>query len=241
MSIKKVLGYIAISGVMISCNGPNEVKSLNNQLDSVSYAVGMSFGSQLKVNFKEPNYKALEQGMRDYLVDSINLLIEDKEMQNVIRAYFQKKQAEKIKKIEQQTAIKFADNRKAGEDFLEANKSKKGVITTQSGLQYIVLKKGTGATPKLTDRVKIHYHGTTIDGKVFDSTVERKEPYISSAGQFVPGFNEALSLMKVGAKYKVFIPQERAYGSQGRGALIKPFSALVFEIELLEILDKNKR
>jgi len=235
MSIEKILGYIAISGVMISCNGPNDVKSLNNELDSVSYAVGMSFGSQLKVNFDEVNYKILEQGIRDYL-DSTNLLIEDKQMQNVIRAYFDKKQAEKIKKREEENEIKFADNRKAGEDFLEANKSKKGIVTTKSGLQYMILKKGKGTTPKPTDRIKIHYHGTTIDGKVFDSTVERKQPYISAANQFVPGFNEALSLMKVGAKYKVFIPQEIAYGPQRRGALIEPFSALIFEIELLEIL-----
>ena len=101
------------------------------------------------------------------------------------------------------------------------------------------MKEGKGAAPKPTDKIKIHYHGTTIDGKIFDSSVDRKTPFESYANQFVTGFNEALSLMKVGSKYKVFIPQELAYGSQSRGALIQPLSALVFEVELLEILDKK--
>lgn len=132
----------------------------------------------------------------------------------------------------------FGENRKAGEKFLAENKTKEGVKTTDSGLQYIVLKEGKGDTPNPTSKIKIHYHGTTIDGKVFDSTVDKNKPYESKANIFIPGFNEGLSLMKEGAKYRFFIPQEIAYGVQQRGQLIKPFSALIFEVELLEILEK---
>jgi len=243
MNIKKIIAVAIISVSMTSCsNQPKEVKSLNNELDSVSYAVGLSMSMQLKNNFKEVNEDILKQAIQNGL-DSTNLLIEIKDIQKVLGPYFQKKQQELIKerqaKALKEAEVKFADNKKAGEDFLEANKSKEGVITTDSGLQYIVLKEGKGVAPKPTDRIKIHYHGTTIDGQVFDSSVDRKKPYESAANIFVKGFNEALSLMKVGAKYKIFIPQELAYGPQSRGALIKPLSALVFEVELLEILDKK--
>ena len=108
-------------------------------------------------------------------------------------------------------------------------------MTTDSGLQYVILKSGTGEQPVPTSKIKIHYHGTTIDGQVFDSSVDRKEPMESNANQFIPGFNEGLALMNTGAKYRFFIPQDLAYGAQQRGELIKPFSALIFELELLEI------
>ncbi|MCL4134461.1 UNVERIFIED_CONTAM: hypothetical protein GTU68_036576 [Idotea baltica] len=144
---------------------------------------------------------------------------------------------EQQEKAAKDAEVKFGPNRKAGEDFLAENKVKEGVITTDSGLQYVVLKEGNGAQVKPTDKVRIHYHGTTIEGKVFDSTVDRKKPYESAANVFVPGFNEALSLMKVGSKHKVFIPQELAYGVQARGELIPPFSTLIFELEVLDIIE----
>ncbi|MEN8857468.1 MAG: FKBP-type peptidyl-prolyl cis-trans isomerase [Flavobacteriaceae bacterium] len=242
MSIKKVFALMLIATSMISCsNQPKEVTSLNSKVDSVSYAVGLTMSQQLKSNFQEVNEDILLQAIRNGL-DSTNLLIDIKDAQTVIRPYFQKKQQEQAKERQEkalkEAESKYADNKKAGEDFIAANKSKKGVVTTASGLQYIVLKEGKGATPKPTDKIRIHYHGTTIKGEVFDSSVDRKNPYESNANQFITGFNEALSLMKEGAKYKVFIPQELAYGAQQRGALIPPLSALVFEIELLKILDK---
>ena len=107
--------------------------------------------------------------------------------------------------------------------------------TTESGLQYIVLKEGNGASPKATDKVKVHYHGTLLDGTVFDSSVERKEPAEFGVSQVIKGWTEGLQLMNPGAKYKFFIPQDLAYGPQQRGEKIKPFSALVFEVELLEV------
>ena len=112
-------------------------------------------------------------------------------------------------------------------------------MTTASGLQYSVIKKGKGAKPSSNTEVKLHYHGTTIDGKVFDSSVDRSKPYELKVNQFVKGFAEGLQLMNLGAKYKFFIPQELAYGYQDKGPLIKPFSALVFEVELLDILSEK--
>jgi FKBP-type peptidyl-prolyl cis-trans isomerase FklB len=129
-------------------------------------------------------------------------------------------------------------NQKAGEDFLAANKNKPGVVTLPDGLQYEIIKAGTGPKPKAEDEVKCHYHGTTIDGKVFDSSVERGEPANFPVNRVIPGWTEALQLMPVGSKWKLYIPAALAYGERGAGADIKPNSTLIFEVELLEIVKK---
>ncbi|MDO8929879.1 MAG: FKBP-type peptidyl-prolyl cis-trans isomerase, partial [Bacteroidota bacterium] len=137
------------------------------------------------------------------------------------------------------TAISKAEadkNIKAGEEFLAANGSKAGVVTLPSGLQYEIITAGTGSKPTTADQVKCHYHGTTIDGKVFDSSVERGEPAVFPVGNVIPGWTEALQLMPVGSKWKLFIPAALAYGERGAGADIKPNSTLIFEVELLEIV-----
>ena len=158
------------------------------------------------------------------------------------RNFFQKKQfeqqekqkAEAIKKVEQE----FADVKSEGVEYLEVNRSKESVQTTESGLQYIVLKEGSGDKPKANSKVKVHYHGTSIDGTVFDSSVDRGEPSEFFANQVIKGWTEGLQLMKVGSKFKFFIPQELAYGAFPRqGGPIKPFSALIFEVELLDIIE----
>lgn len=128
----------------------------------------------------------------------------------------------------------YAPNKKAGEMFLAENTKKAGVITTASGLQYEVIKKGTGKIPTLTDKVKVDYHGTLIDGTVFDSSVDRKEPITFPVTGVIKGWTEALQLMPVGSKYKIYVPQDLAYGETDRGQ-IKPFSMLIFEVELLAI------
>jgi FKBP-type peptidyl-prolyl cis-trans isomerase FklB len=236
MKINKVFAVIVLAASMISCsNQQKEVTSLTSKVDSVSYAIGLTMSMQLRSNFKEVNEEVLLQAIRNGL-DSTNLLIEMKDAQAVIRPYFQNKQQAKAAQEAKEVETKFGENKKAGEEFLKANKFKKGVITTASGLQYIVLKEGKGAKPKATSKVKVHYHGTTLNGEDFDSTIERKKPYELGVQQFVKGFGEGLQLMKVGAKYKFFIPQELSYKERSRGPLIKPFSALVFEVELLNII-----
>lgn len=137
--------------------------------------------------------------------------------------------------IKKKTAEKqFGENKKAGEQFLAENKSKEGVVTTESGLQYKVIKAGKGDIPKATDRVKVHYKGTLIDGTEFDSSYGRNEPAIFGASQVIKGWTEALTLMPVGSKWELYIPQELAYGERNTGN-ITPFSTLIFEVELLGI------
>ena len=149
------------------------------------------------------------------------------EAQTYLQTTMQKLQAKKME-------ILYGANKTAGEAFLASNKTKPGVVTTASGLQYEVITKGTGPLPTADSRVKVHYHGTLVDGTVFDSSVQRKEPAVFGVSQVIPGWTEALKLMPVGSKYKLYIPQELAYGSNDQG-LIKPFSMLIFEVELLSI------
>jgi FKBP-type peptidyl-prolyl cis-trans isomerase FklB len=239
MRILKSLVVIVAVASLTSCKGQKaDVKSLETEIDSASYALGMDMAIKVKANFEEAKTDLFLQGYKNGM-DSTNLLIPEKDLNNFLREFFQKQQMAKQQEAQEKAAkeaeAKFADVKKAGEDFLAVNKTKEGVITTESGLQYIILKEGTGERPLPTSKIKIHYHGTTIDGEVFDSSVDRNQPMESNANQFIPGFNEGLSLMNTGAKYKFFIPQELAYGSQQRGELIKPFSALIFELELLEI------
>jgi FKBP-type peptidyl-prolyl cis-trans isomerase FklB len=233
MRVLKSLAIFTVVATMASCgNQKADVKSLETEIDSASYALGMDMAVKIKANFDEANTDLFLQGYRNG-ADSTNLLIEQKDLSNFLRGFFKKQQTEKRSK---DAEAKFGAVRKAGEDFLAENGVKEGVVTTDSGLQYIVLKEGKGDKVLPTDKIKIHYHGTTIDGEVFDSTVEKNKPYESNANQFIKGFNEGLTLMNKGAKYKIFIPQGLGYGAQQRGELIKPFSALVFEVEILDII-----
>jgi FKBP-type peptidyl-prolyl cis-trans isomerase len=241
MRIVKNLVTVAVIGTLFSCgNQVKEVKSLENELDSVSYAVGLSMSGQLKSNFSEVNKAILSQGIRNGL-DSTDMLIDAKDIQKVLSGYFQKKQQAQMKEkqaaAEKEAAAKFAENKKKGEDFLADNKSKAGVKTTASGIQYIVMTEGSGEKPAgPNSKVKVHYHGTNLEGKVFDSSVDRGTPSDFGLNQVIKGWTEGVQLMNEGSKYKFFIPQELAYGAQQRGSDIKPFSTLIFEIELLEVI-----
>ena len=231
MSIIRNTLAVLVIGTLFSCeNQVKEVKSLETELDSVSYAVGLSMSSQLKNGFEDVNKEILIQAIRNGL-DSTNLLLDSKDIQKTIQTYFQKKQEENKKK----ELAKFEVYKKEGIAFLEANKTQEGVKTTKSGLQYSVLKEGKGKKAKTTDRVKVHYHGTTVDGTVFDSSVDRGTPSEFGVTQVIKGWTEGLQLMNVGSKYKFFIPQELAYGENPRPGIIKPYMALIFEVELLDI------
>lgn len=170
--------------------------------------------------------KLIKQGLINGMKGS-NIQMTAEEAQTYLNATMQKLQE---KRMQEQNG----PNKAAGEVFLKENAKKAGVVTTASGLQYEVIKKGTGALPNDSSRVKVHYHGTLIDGTVFDSSVDRGEPAVFGVNQVIKGWTEALKLMPVGSKYKLYIPQELAYGSQSMGN-IKPFSALIFEVELIGI------
>ena len=274
MKLTKILAAAVVTLSIVSCgNSQFETKkSLATEIDSVSYSLGLDMANKIKTNFDDIDQGLFVQGFKNGM-DSTNLLVESKDINNILRSFFQKKQQEKMKepqfnnickgkqeskdinnvlraffqkrqeeKMKEQQALQskkaeaeFGDYKKAGEDFLAENKTKDGVKTTASGLQYIVLKEGNGDAPTATSRVKVHYHGTLTDGTVFDSSVDRGEPTEFGVNQVIKGWTEGLQLMKPGAKYKFFIPQDLAYGAQQRGATIKPFSALVFDVELLEV------
>jgi len=185
---------------------------------------GLMGDSTLKVDID-----LIKQGLVNGLKGS-SIQMTAKDAQEYLQVSMQKLQAEKM-------ASQFGPNKATGEKFLAENAKKAGVITTASGLEYEILKKGTGPIPTDSSTVKVHYHGTLIDGTVFDSSVDRKEPAEFPVNQVIKGWTEALKLMPVGSKFKLYVPQELAYGSADRGA-IKPFSMLIFEVELLSIEKK---
>ena len=194
-------------------------------MDKVSYALGLSIGN----NFQNSGINDLQiedfvKGLKDILGGQTPEISYD-EAKQVINDYFMKLQKEK-----------FEINKKAGEEFLNINEGKAGVVTVPSGLQYQVLQKGEGPKPTASDKVKCHYHGTLINGTVFDSSVQRGEPAVFGVSQVIPGWVEALQLMPVGSKWRLFIPSDLAYGEHGAGEAIEPNSALVFDVELLDIV-----
>jgi FKBP-type peptidyl-prolyl cis-trans isomerase len=205
-----------------------ELKTLEEQ---AAYAIGLDIGKSIVADGAELNPDLVARGILDAMKKAKPLMTED-EIKTAVTAYGEQmrtKAAEKAKAAGEK-------NMKDGATFLATNKAKKGVKTTKSGLQYEVLKAGDGPSPKATDVVKVHYHGTLTDGKVFDSSVERKEPAEFPVNRVIAGWTEALQLMKVGDKYKLVIPSDLAYGKSGTpGGPIPPNAVLVFEVELLEI------
>jgi FKBP-type peptidyl-prolyl cis-trans isomerase FklB len=199
--------------------------TLKNEVDSVSYAIGLSVAKFYKqANLTNINTAMLIKAIND--VKNNGKLVMNEEQANTCMANFMHKAQEE----------RSAGNKKIGEEFLAANKNKPGVVTLPSGLQYMVIKEGNGPKPGPTDKVKVHYHGTLIDGRVFDSSVDRGQPIELSVNGVIPGWTEALQLMPVGSKWKLFIPSNLAYGDQQAGPLITPGSTLIFEVELLDII-----
>jgi len=241
MKVIKFLVIITLVSTVLSCNNQGVTKkSLKNDVDTVSYALGMDIAKKLKVNFSEVDKDLFMQGVVSG-IDSTDILLDPEKVNEIIRLFFQKRQAE-VRKKKQEEALKkveaeFGDAKKAGEKFLEENKTKKGVKVTESGLQYIILKEGKGDKPSATSSVKVHYKGMLVDGTVFDSSVDKGMPSTFAVNRVIKGWTEGLQLMSVGSKYKFFIPQELAYGAFPRkGGKIPPFAPLIFEVELLEIV-----
>jgi len=238
--MKKVTLLAIASVTLFACGGGGEKTanvSLTSNIDSVSYAIGTSQAKGLMAQVPELNVAAFMKGYND-VVDSSDLKITDADAQLILQAFGQKKQAEAAVAQQADQEAMYGNVKEDGLKFLEENKSKEGVQVTASGLQYIVLEEGSGSQPTATSNVEVHYHGTTPDGTVFDSSVDRGESISFPLNQVIAGWTEGVSLMKVGAKYKFFIPQELAYGSQPQrdpNSPIKPFMPLVFEVELIKI------
>jgi FKBP-type peptidyl-prolyl cis-trans isomerase FklB len=194
-------------------------------MEKVSYALGLSLGNNLLGSgITSLDYLKIAKGIED-VMESKSTDMSMQEAQATITAFFEGIQAKMSEK-----------SIEAGKAFLEQNAKRSEVITLESGLQYEILVSGNGAVPKATDTVEVHYHGSLIDGNVFDSSVQRGEPATFGVTQVIPGWVEALQLMPVGSKWRLVIPSELAYGSQGAGQAIAPFSTLVFEVELLSIV-----
>lgn len=198
--------------------------------EKFSYALGMNTSQLIKAQNIDVDVEALLRGLRDAHTGSQTQLTKQ-EMAEVLT----KRQQEMQAKAQEQQRLAGEKNKREGDAFLAQNKARPGVVTLPSGLQYEVITEGTGPTPKATDMVTTHYRGTLIDGTEFDSSYKRGEPVTFSVGGVIKGWTEALQLMKVGSKWKLYIPSDLAYGAQQRGQYITPNSTLLFEIELLAI------
>ncbi len=193
-------------------------------MDKLSYAIGMNMASNLmQSGLKNIDVQSFTKAFTDTFADKPEM--PPQEASRLIQEYFGKVQELMLEK-----------NLNEGREFLEKNSKKAGITSLPSGLQYEVIKEGTGVKPKATDKVKVHYHGTLLNGTVFDSSVERGQPASFGVNQVIRGWVEALQLMPVGSKWKLYIPSDLAYGQQGAGSSIEPNSTLIFEVELLDIL-----
>jgi FKBP-type peptidyl-prolyl cis-trans isomerase FklB len=203
-----------------------------NSLDRISYALGLSMGNNFRASgIEKINVKDFADGVAAVFEGAQPKMTYD-EAKAEIQSFFGE-----MEKRQQEAAAKMGEvNRAAGEKFLAENKQRAEVKTTESGLQYEVITDGDGAQPKSTDRVEVHYTGRLIDGTVFDSSVERGVPATFGVTQVIPGWVEALQLMKAGSKWRLYIPSDLAYGAQGAGVVIGPHQTLIFDVELLKVL-----
>lgn len=224
---------ICLAVILVASIGLAQDKAqpqLKDQKEKASYSIGHELGTSLKKGNMEVNTDILMKGLKDGLSGAKSVLTDEqiKETMNT----FQKEMMEKQQAVQKELGEK---NKAEGTKFLAENKKKEGVVTTTSGLQYKVLKEGSGETPKETDTVVTNYKGTLLDGTEFDSSYKRNEPATFPVNRVIKGWTEALMLMKPGAKYQLWIPSELGYGERGVGKDIGPNSTLVFEVELLSI------
>jgi len=231
--------FFVVITVAILCTGFSGCKAKEKSEESFgknpSYALGMNIGSSLKADGLYLDWDEFLKGIKDILYDKEVRFSMDEASQIFYEAYNannEKREAERNKQAE----IDSAANKQAGIEFLDKNKQKPGVITTESGLQYEVITPGYGPQPTVQDVVKVHYKGTLIDGTEFDSSYSRGQPIEFPLSGVISGWTEGLQLMNVGGKYRLFIPSDLGYGTQGYGPQIPPNSTLIFEVELLDIV-----
>lgn len=229
--MRKIAIIVLLAALMTACDQGKSFKkaTISNDVDSASY----SYGLMLAANLENPQTDTLN-------LDLILAAIHDKETKGEL-AITEQEARTVLDSFAQKMMKKEVENNKAvAEKFLTENKSKDGVKETASGLQYIVLEEGNGAKPSATDNVRVHYVGTLLNGEEFDSSVKRGQPAEFPLNGVIPGWTEGLQLMTVGSKYKFFIPSDLAYGERGSGGVIGPGETLIFEVELLDILEGNK-
>lgn len=223
--MKTLFRYFFIFLLMLAL--PVQAESgLTTDKQKLSYALGVYFSKSIAGQTQNIDNAAFLQAIEDVLGDK-QLKLTTEEMKTVLSDY--------QNKLKQERTARADDNLNSGEKFLEENGKKEDVVELESGLQYKVIKKGTGEKPQSDSNVKVHYHGTLINGEVFDSSYERGEPVDLTVNQVIKGWQEALTKMPVGSKWKVYIPSELAYGERGAGDVIGPNETLIFDIELLAI------
>jgi FKBP-type peptidyl-prolyl cis-trans isomerase FklB len=226
--MKRIVYCLACVGLLISSVNAEEKKEFKNPEEAVSYSIGFQMGAEFVKHGIVVDPEMIAEGMRDGLSGAEPRLSEVDMKARISGLEAQVKQA-KQKEMEEQTAKTLAE----GEAFLAENGKKNGIVTLPSGLQYQVLQKGEGQSPKATDRVTVHYRGTFIDGKEFDNSYSQGKPITFVLDRVIKGWTEGLQLMKPGAKWKLFIPAKLAYGEKGVGTRIPSNSALIFEVELI--------
>ncbi len=228
-SIKTPIAIIVGLGALTLAVTAQDQPALESQKDKVSYAIGLSVGTSLQRQGFEVDPDILSRAMRDVL-DGKEPAMTEADARQVLQAY----NDERAQKMEAERAAQAAKNKEAGAAWLAENAKKEGVIVTDSGLQYKVLTEGSGKAVTQSDTVTVNYHGTLIDGTVFDSSVDRGQPATFRVTGVIPGWTEALLKMKVGDKWQLYIPSDLAYGDRAMGDKIKPGSTLIFEVELVD-------
>jgi len=225
--MNKALKLVLVGSVlvMVGCDKPN----MKDEKAQYSYAIGFQIAKNMKEQGVEIDSKAFNAAMQDVMGNK-EARLNDEERMTALRKMSENRRAVEMKQAE--------ENMKVGQTFLETNKAKEGVKVTASGLQYKVVAEGKGAAPKATDTVEVHYRGKLIDGKEFDSSYSRNQPAQFPVKAVIPGWTEALQLMKEGAKYELTIPAALAYGERGQPPQIPPNAVLVFDVELLKVMKK---
>jgi len=243
--MKAFIGLIClVCMAFASCDsvggGMSRTSSLSNEEDSISYAVGLDLGNTIKTNLVDNgvaiNRDVMVQAMADALEDKEDLLLDDEGINTMLVRMQQKASSQRQQKLMEQAE----ENMTEGKTFLEENKNAEGVVELESGLQYKVLESGSGESPEATDRVSVHYEGKLLNGEVFDSSYERGTPQQLAVNQVIPGWTEALQMMKPGDKWELYIPSELGYGQRGSLPVIGPNSTLIFQVELLEVLGEGQ-
>jgi FKBP-type peptidyl-prolyl cis-trans isomerase len=236
MKIKGLIVVFVVGALMMISCSQSGIKSAKivSKTDSLSYAFGIVNFNALKQDSLELNPLVVAKAMMDGKEGKP--VMDENVARGFIYAFINEREIAKKMKLEEQNKVTYKNLIAQGDSFLQKNKERSGVIVTASGLQYEVVKMGTGPKPTETSTVKVHYTGTLIDGTKFDSSYDRKEPVQFPVNGVIKGWTEALQLMPAGSKFKFFIPENLGYGASGNGEVIKPYSTLIFDVELIEIV-----